>query len=74
MEHKIKLLERDNTRLKALLYNAITLLIDETYDNYATEGMESEWVDMITRELGCTVSDLKTYAGITVSVDGKIEV
>ncbi len=73
MEYKIKLLERDNARLKTLLYNAITLLVDETLDSYVDEDRPTEWLDMMCRELGCTLSELKEYGGINVDVNGNIE-
>ena len=38
-------------RLKTILYNAISLLIDETFEQYDNE---EEWFEMIQNELGCT--------------------
>lgn len=72
MEFKLKLLEVENKRLKTLLYNAITLLVDETLEGYADEDKTTEWLDMMTRELGCSMSDLKTYGGINVDINGNI--
>ncbi len=51
-------------RLETLLYNAISMLVDETYESYADEDRVAEWLDMMTRELGCTVAELKEYGGI----------
>lgn len=51
-------------RLETLLYNAISLLVDETYESYADEDRVTEWLDMMTRELGCSLSELKKYGGI----------
>ena len=51
-------------RLKTLLYNAISLLINETYESYADEDRKTEWFDMMTRELGCSLSELKEYGGL----------
>ena len=38
-------------RLKTILYNAISLLIDETFEQYDNE---EELFEMIQNELGCT--------------------
>ena len=51
-------------RLETLLYNAISLLVDETYERYADEDRKTEWLDMMTRELGCSLSELKEYGGL----------
>ena len=51
-------------RLETLLYNAISMLIDETYESYADEDRVTEWFDMMTRELGCTITELKEYGRI----------
>lgn len=53
-----------NKRLETLLYNAISLLVDETYENYADEDRATEWFDMMTNELGCSLSELKEYGKI----------
>ena len=45
-------------RLKVLLWNAITLLIDETYEQYDDE---KEWKEMLFNELGTTENELKQY-------------
>ena len=57
-------MENREKRLETLLYNAISLLIDETYESYADEDRVTEWFDMMTRELGCTLTELKEYGGI----------
>lgn len=61
-------------RLKTLLYNAISMVINETLDAYLDEDMAIEWLDMMCRELGCTLSELKEYGDINVDVNGKIEI
>ena len=38
-------------RLKTILYNSISLLIDETFEQYDDEV---EWFEMLQNELGCT--------------------
>lgn len=65
MENKVK-------RLEALLYNAISLLVDETYERYYDEDRETEWLDMMIRELGCSLSELKEYGGIEINVNGEV--
>ena len=45
-------------RLKTILYNAISLLIDETFEQYDNE---EEWFEMIQNELGCTKEELEQY-------------
>lgn len=57
-------MENREKRLETLLYNAISMLIDETYESYADEDRVTEWFDMMTRELGCTIAELKEYGGI----------
>ena len=42
-------------RLKTILYNAISLLIDETFEQYDDE---EEWFKMIQNELDCTKEEL----------------
>ena len=66
MEQKIK-------RLETLLYNAISMIIDETLNDYLDEDRSTEWLDMMCRELGCTLSELKEYGNINVDVNGNIE-
>lgn len=61
-------------RLKTLLYNAISMIIDETLEDYLDEDRSTEWLDMMCRELGCTLSELKEYGNINVDVNGNIEV
>lgn len=53
-------------RLKTILYNAISLLIDETFEQYDDE---TEWFEMLQNELGCTREELEQY-GIYITVDG----
>ena len=53
-------------RLKVLLYNAVCLLIDETFEQYDDN---IEWFEMIQNELGCTAKELEEY-GIKITVDG----
>ena len=53
-------------RLKTILYNAISLLIDETFEQYDNEA---EWFKMLQNELGCTKEELEQY-GICITVDG----
>lgn len=57
-------MEDREKRLKTLLYNAITMLVDETYDRYADEDMITEWFDMMTNGLGCSLTELKHYGEI----------
>jgi hypothetical protein len=45
-------------RLKVLLNNAITLLVDETYEQYDDVD---EWKEMLENELGCTLEELRQY-------------
>lgn len=65
-------MESREKRLKTLLYNAISLLVDETYERYSDEDMATEWVDMMTGELGCSLSELEEYGGIKVDVHGNL--
>lgn len=51
-----------------LLYNAISLLVDETFEQYEDS---QEWLEMIEKELGFTVEEMKEY-GITLTVDGGV--
>lgn len=55
-------------KLKTILYNALVLLIDETFEQYDDEN---EWFAMIQNELGCTAEELKEY-GIRITADGGI--
>ena len=48
-------------RLKKLLYNAISLLVDETLEQYDNE---EDWKDMMCNELECTKEELKKYGGL----------
>ena len=65
-------MESRDKRLETLLYNAISMLVDETFERYDDEDMATEWIDMITRELGCTLAELKEYGGIEVDVNGRL--
>ena len=53
-------------RLETLLYNAICLLIDETFEQYDNS---EEWFEMIQNKLGCSAEELERY-GIRITVDG----
>ena len=59
-------MENRKNRLEILLYNAICLLIDETFEQYDDSN---EWFEMIQNELGCTAEELEEY-GIKITVDG----
>lgn len=59
-------MENKENRLEVLLYNAISLLIDETFEQYDDSA---EWFDMIQNELGCTAEELEQY-GIKITMDG----
>lgn len=48
-------------RLKTLLYNAISLLLEKTCEEY--DNIE-EWLNMLTKELGCSLSELKEYVDL----------
>ena len=52
---------RYEDKLERLLYNAITLLVDETLEQY--DDVE-EWKDMMCNELGCTREELQNYGGL----------
>lgn len=52
---------RYEDRLERLLYNAITLLVDETLEQY--DDVE-EWKDMMCNELECTREELQNYGGL----------
>lgn len=53
-------------RLRTVLYNAISLLIDETFEQYDDS---EEWFAMLQNELGSTKEELEEL-GIKVTVDG----
>ena len=53
-------------RLKTLLYNALCLFIDETFEQYDDTN---EWFEMVWNELGCSAKELESY-GIKITVDG----
>lgn len=48
----------ENERLKTLLYNAVTLVVDETYEQYDDVD---EWKRMMFNELGTTEEELHKY-------------
>ena len=50
-------------RIKEILYNAISLLIDETFEQYDDS---EEWFSMLQNELGCTKEELEEY-GICIT-------
>lgn len=54
-------MEDREKRLETLLYNAISLLVDKTCEEY--DDTEA-WLDMLTEELGCSLSELKEYGGL----------
>lgn len=55
-------------RLSVLLYNAIVLLIEETFEQYDdSEG----WFEMIQNGLDCTAEELETL-GIKITIDGGV--
>lgn len=47
-------------RLETLLYNAISLLLDCTLEEY--DSLE-DWFEMAECELGCTKEELMEYGG-----------
>lgn len=51
-------MKNQEERLKTLLYNAISLLFEKTYEEYDNK---EEWLNMLTKELGCSLSELKEY-------------
>ena len=53
-------------RLRTVLYNAVSLLIDETFEQYDDS---EEWFAMLQNELGSTKEELEEL-GIKVTVDG----
>jgi len=53
-------------KLKTVLYNAISLLIDETFEQYDDT---EEWLTMVYNELDCTKEELASF-GIVITVDG----
>lgn len=56
----------EEKRLNTILYNAISLLIDETFEQYDNS---EEWFKMIQNELGCTADELESF-GIKITIDG----
>lgn len=60
---KIENNENENERLKTLLYNAVSLLVDETYEQYDDVD---EWKNMLYNELDTTEEELKKYINIVV--------
>lgn len=55
-------------RTKALLYNALVLLADTSFNEY-TDGQK--WLEMVYRELGATEEDL-AECGISISKSGEV--
>ncbi len=56
-------------RMNTVLYNAISLLIDETFEQYDDT---QEWFDMLQNELGVTADELEEM-GIKITADGGLE-
>lgn len=54
--------------MRRILYNALVLLIDETYGQYEDPD---EWYNMVFNELDCAEEKLKKI-GISISKDGDI--
>lgn len=52
-------------RLETLLYNAVSLLVDETYEQYDDT---EEWKAMLEHELGCTCAELEQLGVIEFMV------
>lgn len=55
-------------RMRTVLYNAISLLIDETFEQYDDR---EEWIAMLYNELGCTEKELESF-GIRITIDGDL--
>lgn len=58
--------EEKQERLKNILYNAISLLINETFEQYDDS---EEWFKMFQNKLGCTADELESFE-IKITVDG----
>lgn len=56
-------------RLETVLYNAISLLIDETFEQYDDSD---EWFAMIQKELGCSKEELMEL-GIEITSSGGLD-
>lgn len=54
-------------KMGIVLYNAISLLIDETFEQYDDA---EEWLSMMENELGCTTEELEKEFGIRITIDG----
>ena len=54
-------------KMGIVLYNAISLLIDETFEQYDDA---EEWLSMMENELGCTAEELEKEFGIKITIDG----
>ena len=54
-------------KMGIVLYNAISLLIDETFEQYDDA---EEWLSMMENELGCTAEELEKEFGIRITIDG----
>ena len=61
----------DKLDMRTVLYNAISLLIDETWDQYDGDSKQ-EWFEMLQNELGVTAAELEEM-GIKITVDGGLE-
>ena len=57
-------------RLKILLWNAVSLLATETFEQYDNA---EEWVDMLMTEMCITKEELEEYCGITFGENGNVE-
>ena len=59
-----------DNRMSVVLYNAISVLMDETWDQYENKD---EWFAMLQNELGVTADELEKDMGIKITADGSIE-
>ena len=66
LKNKIQGDRQMEKRLRTVLYNAISLLIDETFEQYDDS---EEWFAMLQNELACTKEELEEL-GIKITVDG----
>lgn len=60
-------MNNDFESMRSVLYNAISLLIDETFEQYDDT---EEWFAMIQNELGCSSDELEELYGIRITIDG----
>lgn len=58
-----------DTRKDVVLYNAISLLIDETFEQYEDK---EKWFNMLQNELGVSAAELESI-GIKVTADGGLD-